>query len=403
MTPPLRIARVITRLNIGGPAIQAISLTRELTAGRFESLLLHGQLAEGEGNMMAIMPLTRGRAINVSTLVRPVSPALDVIACWRTYREFCRWKPGLIHTHTAKAGAVGRLAGILYNATCGRRHKARIVHTYHGHVFEGYFSTRRTKVFLAVERLLARHTDAIIAISERIRHDVLETYHIASDNQVQLIPLGFDLEPFLALTPDARPGARDVLGVDRSAIVITTVGRLTAIKEQASFVTMAAAISAKRPDAVFVVVGDGELRPSLERQAEQLGIGPRMRFLGWRGDLDIVYAATDVFVLTSRNEGTPVALIEAMASGTASVSTDVGGVRDVIIDATLGSLVPFGDAAALAQSVAALCDDAARRQAMGRNARASVATRFSLQRLLSDIERLYWQLVENGGTIPNAT
>ena len=162
---------------------------------------------------------------------------------------------------------------------------------------------------------------------------------------------------------------------------------------------MASRLAQRSARYLFLIVGDGELRPALEAQAQTSGLGERVRFLGWRGDLETIYGATDVFVLTSRNEGTPVALIEAMASGVASVSTDVGGVRDVITEAALGTLVSFGDAAALAEAVAALADDEPLRRKVGRAARTSVRERFHVSRLIDDITALYWRLLENSGTL----
>ena len=390
---------MITRLNIGGPAIQAISLSRDLRSDGFHTTLIHGRLGPGEGDMTQILPVEGTRAIYVSRLARPVSFD-DILAFWRIYRELCIARPQIIHTHMAKAGALGRAAGLLYNLTAGRRQKARLVHTYHGHVFEGYFGDWSTKGFLVVERILGKRTDVLIAISEQIRTDLLRTYSVATADRVRLIPLGFDLTRLLTIAAEDRARARRTLGISASALVVTTVGRLTAIKEQSLFIDMAARLLADGRDMVFLVVGDGELRSGLEEQARRLGISERIRFLGWRADLETVYGATDVFVLTSRNEGTPVALIESMAAGLPCVSTDVGGVRDVITEPALGVLVPFGDPQRLAEAVAALCDSPDARVEIGRRARDSVRHRFHVQRLVGDIKGLYWQLLGIGGTIP---
>jgi glycosyltransferase involved in cell wall biosynthesis len=180
---------------------------------------------------------------------------------------------------------------------------------------------------------------------------------------------------------------------------VTTVGRLTAIKQHTLFLDMAARLAGHSDRFLFLIAGDGDLRAVLEARATELGLGSRVRFAGWRGDLENVYGASDVFVLTSRNEGTPVALIEAMAAGVPSVSTDVGGVRDVVTGPQLGSLVPFGDAAALAEAVRELVESPDRKLAVGRAGRASVRERFHASRLLDDIRTLYWQLLRNGGTI----
>jgi glycosyltransferase involved in cell wall biosynthesis len=397
--PGIRVVRVITRLNIGGPAIQAISLSRDLGRDRFHTTLNHVRLGPSEGDMTEILPVEGARAIYVPRLARPVSPFDDLFAFWRIYRELCIARPQIIHTHMAKAGALGRAAGLLYNLTAGRHQKARLVHTYHGHVFEGYFGDWSTKGFLFVERMLGRRTDALIAISEQIRTDLLRTYSVTTDDRVRLIPLGFDLTRLLTIAAEDRARARRTLGISESAVVVTTVGRLTAIKEQSLFIDMAARLVARGKDVVFLLVGDGELRSALEAQARRLAIADRIRFLGWRGDLETVYGATDVFVLTSRNQGTPVALIESMAAGLPCVSTDVGGVRDVITEPSVGVLVPFGDPQRLEEAVAALCDAPDTRVEIGRRARDSVRQRFHVQRLVADIRELYWQLLRIGGTI----
>jgi glycosyltransferase involved in cell wall biosynthesis len=309
------------------------------------------------------------------------------------------WRPDIVHTHMAKAGAVGRLAALLYNRTRSRGARARLVHTYHGHVFEGYFGSPSTRIFLAVERWLARRTDVLIAISPRVKTDLIETYGIADEQQIRVIPLGFNLDRLLAITAADRLCAKASLQIPADAITITTVGRLTAIKQHSLFLEMARLLAQRPRRFIFLIAGDGELRGELEAQAAAAGIGDRTRFLGWRGDLETVYGATDIFVLTSRNEGTPVALIEAMAAGVASVSTDVGGVSDVITGPALGTLVPFGDAAALADAVVTLAGDESLRRGVGMAARTSVKERYHVRRLIEDITSLYWHLLENRGTL----
>lgn len=389
----IRVVRVITRLNIGGPSIQAITLSRRLTASGIETRLLHGELGQGEGDMTTLMPLDGVDAAYVPTLRRPISPIRDARALWRLFLEIRRFRPDIVHTHMAKAGALGRLAAVLYNWTSGRKHRVRLVHTYHGHVFEGYFGSPSTRVFLFVERWLGRRTETLVAISPQVRHDVIHTYAIGDEARTCLIPLGFDLERFLAIEDADRRRARAELAIPDEAIVVSTVGRLTAIKQHSLFFEMAAVLAANDPRMLFLVVGDGELRGALEAQVAALGIPSRVRFLGWRGDLERIYGATDVFVLTSRNEGTPVALIEAMASGVASVSTDVGGVRDVIVSSDAGTRVPFGDVAALVAAVGDFAASLARRRDVGNAARGTVRARFSLSRLSRDIEALYDRIV----------
>ena len=347
--------------------------------------------------MRDLFDVRSARMQHVPTLVRPVSPGRDIRAWWTLFRAFHRWKPAIVHTHMAKAGAVGRLAAIAYNLTT-RRQRALIVHTYHGHVFEGYFGRLTTAVILRIERWLARRSDVLVAISLNVREDLVRTYAIAADAQVVVVPLGFDLRRFTAITDDERKSARRTLGIPEGARVVTTVGRLTQIKAQSHF--LHAAKQLKGQDGyVFLVVGNGELRQNLEDEAKQLAVDRSVRFLGWRGDLETVYGATDVFVLTSKNEGTPVALIEAMAAGVACVSSDVGGVRDVITSEAVGIVVPFGDIDALARSIASLAGDPAARTRMGSHARQEVRQRFDQARLVDEITTLYRRILNDGGTI----
>ncbi len=395
MPPPLppTIARVITRLNIGGPSIQATRLTAALADHGWHTRLIHGQLGEGEGDMSYLIP-AGADTIQLTDLQRPLAPLSDLRAVRAIYGELRRLRPAIVHTHMAKAGMLGRLAAAAYNLTRGSAPRARVVHTYHGHVLDGYFSPLKTKVFIALERALARLSDAIIAISPAIRDELQGTYRIGRPSQYRVVPLGFDLAPFAAVDATARATARRELGIPVGVPVISTVGRLTAIKQHRLFLDIVQRTVATHPDTIALIAGDGELRGELEAYAVTLGIAGHVRFLGWRRDLATIYGATDVFVLTSRNEGTPVALIEAMACGVPGVSTDVGGVKDVIDSPAVGRLAPFGDADALAGHVRDLLADADARAAMGERARQRVIDRYGFERLVGEIAALYRDLVQ---------
>src|SRR3954470_22440793 len=347
---PIRVLRLITRLNIGGPAIQAITLSDRLTARGFRTQLVYGSLGDREGDMGD--RLAHGvEATHLPMLQRQVAPVSDVRAVIAVCRLLRRHRPLIVHTHTAKAGTVGRVAAAIHNRTAGRRAPVRVVHTYHGHVLDGYFGPLATQLFTSAERQVARLTDAIVAISPRIKTELLLDHRIGREAQYHVVPLGFELGPLLAVDDSARREARRSLGIPTDAHVVTTVGRLTAIKQHSLFLETAQRIGRRDAAAVFLIAGDGELRGTLEAAARTLGIEPQTRFLGWRRDLPTIYAATDVFLLTSRNEGTPVALIESLASGVPGVSTDVGGVRDVIDSDEVGLLAPSGDSEALAAAV----------------------------------------------------
>jgi glycosyltransferase involved in cell wall biosynthesis len=390
--PPVRILRVITRLNVGGPAIQAIELSTRLGARGYQTRLVFGRLGEGEGDMRYLLPpATDTRQIDM--LRRPIAPLADLRTLARLLAIMREFRPHVVHTHMAKAGTIGRLAAAVYNRAAGRRARVRVVHTYHGHVLEGYFSPARTRVFLGVERALARVTDCLVAISPEIRSELLEGQRIGHADQYRVIPLGLELGGFSSIDHRARLAARERLGIAADKHVVSTVGRLTAIKDHRLFLETARLVAAADPAALFLIAGDGELRSELEEAARAGGIAGCTRLLGWRRDLTTIYGGTDVFLLTSRNEGTPVALIEALAAGVPGVSTDVGGVRDVIEEGVSGLLAPPGDARTLASHVAVLLQDPARRRDMGERGRRAVVVRYHIDRLVGDVEALYRELV----------
>ncbi len=389
----MRVARIITRLNVGGPSIQAVTLSERLSAHGVETLLIHGRLGAVEGDMRYLLSGNRVNTMYVPALQRPVAPLQDTIALAQVFSALRRFEPDVVHTHMAKAGTVGRLAAAAYNRTRGRRARARVVHTYHGHVLEGYFRSGAARLFTAAERQLAKASDAIVAISPRIQHELLTGHRIGRVDQYRVIPLGFELGALAALNDRDRRDSRQALGIPEDAQVVTTVGRLTAIKQHRLFLETAARIAAGHPRALFLIVGDGELRGELEQTAVDAGLRERTRFLGWRRDLPVIYGATDVFLLTSRNEGTPVALIESLAAAVPGVSTDVGGVRDVITGSDVGLMARVGDAEALADAVGLLLDDPAARRAMGARGRDSVVTRYGIDRLVDDVSGLYRDLL----------
>lgn len=392
----MRVARIITRLNIGGPSIQAVTLSEQLEAFGFTTLLLHGRLGAGEGDMSYLLDGTGVRATCLPTMQRPIAPLGDVAAMTRIYRTLCAFRPAIVHTHMAKAGTLGRTAAMLYNRTAGRGSPARVVHTYHGHVLEGYFGTAKTNLFLRTERALARITDRIVAISPRVKGELVDELRIGAASQYVVIPLGFNLDALARVDAAARLAARAALQLPPNARVVTTLGRLTAIKRHDLFLEMAALVRQRVPSAVFLIAGDGELRPDIERRAQRLGLADAVRFLGWRRDLEVVYGATDVFALTSRNEGTPVALIEAMAAGVPGVSTDVGGVADVIVSPDVGTRVTEASATTLADAVIALLESPQRAE-RGERARQAVLARFGIDRLVRDVANLYTAMVTHSG------
>ena len=386
MTPesPIRVARVIARLNIGGPAQHVIHLTARLPRDRFESVLLSGRAAPSEGSMHDLAARWAVQPIAVPGLGRRVSPVGDVRSLVFLTLFFRRFRPHIVHTHTAKAGAIGRLAAWLTRVPV-------VVHTYHGHVFQGYFAKPLTSLFLVVERSLARRTTRLLTVSESVKRE-LERYRIGGPGHITVLPLGLDLDRFLL--SEARGGEfRRELGVDDRQPLIGIVARLVPIKRHEDFIAASALVAARVPDALFLVVGDGERRAELEALVRRQGLAERVRFLGWRQDLDRIYADLDVVVLTSANEGSPVSLIEAMVAARPVIATSVGGVPDLVEHNVNGVLGRAGDPSATAEAIATLLADPERRRAMGEAGRKRVRDAYGVDRLVSDMDRLYTDLM----------
>ncbi len=382
-----RIVRIIARLNVGGPARQVILLHHRLSARGWDSLLVHGQVGDHEASLE---PLAREHGVAsqiIREIGRRIRPWSDLLALCRTIALLYRVRPDVVHTHTAKAGMLGRIAAAVYNATRSRRRRCLVVHTFHGHVLDGYFGPIANQLVRMTERGLARLSDRLIAISTRQREDLVARYRIAHADAVVVVPLGLELTPFLELP--SRAAGRAALGLPQEASVIAFVGRLVPIKQPVALIDAFALVGARCPSATLIIVGDGELRPLVEEAIQRHGLERRVMLLGWRRDLQTVYSATDVLALTSRNEGTPVAVIEAMAAGTAVVATSVGGVPDLIEDGLNGLLVPPGDLDAMADALTRLLRDPEERDRLGGAGRAHVLTRYGADRLADDLDRLY--------------
>ncbi len=404
---PVRIVRIITRLNIGGPSVHAILLSQRLRDG-YQTLLVTGTPDVSEGDMGAELDRTGVRCVRVSSLRRPLNVWADLRAWWRIFRIIRRERPDIVHTHMAKAGALGRTAAMAHNwlARFGARvtgrpsSTCRIIHTFHGHVLDGYFSPRLSQVFVMIERSLARGTDRLIAVSRIVRNELLQL-GIGIPAQWNVIPLGLDLSSLEALPP---PNGSSVFRIGM-------VGRLVPIKNPGLF--LRGLEQAARPPLAVpisgVIVGDGPERLTLEQEAKRLGLETLVQFTGWQRDLPDVYGRLDAACLTSWNEGTPVALIEAMAAGRVVVATDVGGVRDLLDEAegpspaipaggfrmtARGMLVQPGDAAGLAAALQAVAADGNLRRRLGAAARTFVVQRFSAERLCRNMKALYADLTE---------
>ena len=400
--PPLRVLRLIARLNIGGPARHTVILDHGLREIGFETLLVHGSTGAMEASLEDFARRRNVPTAFVPELGRRIHPLDDLRAFLRVLRHIREAQPDVVHTHTAKAGAVGRLAGLVYNATRRRTRRCAMVHTFHGHVFAGYFGTLGTLAVRLIEKTLATMTDRIVAISERQRDDLVLRFGIAPASRVSVVPLGLELEELLQRALDFR-GIRSTLRLKPDDVVLGFVGRLVPVKDVATLIRAGALAIERIPNLRLVIAGDGECRASLEQVARDLLPPDTVQFLGWRRDLVELYAAFDLFVLSSLNEGTPVSLIEAMAAGVPAIATAVGGVPDVLHDGESGILVPARDPNALAEAICRAAAQPRRSGEMADRARLSVAARYGAGRLVADMARLYAEAVaERRGTVAAA-
>ena len=332
----MKILRIIARLNVGGPARHVVWLTRFLANDEFQSRLIAGTVPDGEEDMSYFAKQHDVEPIYIPELSRELS-IKDVVSLFKIFREIRRFKPDIIHTHTAKAGTVGRVAAFIYKwlapgTLIGRPNKVTVVHTFHGHVFHSYYGTLKTRIFLVIERVLAAAaTDRIVVISDQQMKEIHERFGVGRKSQFVVIPLGIDLGPLTA-NSQKRDAARLIFGAKADEIVVGFTGRLTEIKNIPLLIRSAKACI-DQGNFRFVIVGDGSLRLELENLAGQLGISDSVIFLGNREDVSDLLSGFDIVALTSRNEGTPLSLIEAMAAGVPVISTAVGGVVDLLGDA----------------------------------------------------------------------
>ncbi|HEV2915769.1 MAG TPA: glycosyltransferase [Pyrinomonadaceae bacterium] len=435
----MKVVRIIARLNVGGPARHVTWLTAALGERGVESVLVAGTVPPGEGDMTYFARAHGVEPVIIPEMSREIS-LKDAITVWKLYRLLVRLRPDIVHTHTAKAGTAGRLAGLLYrwlvpSALFLRPRQCRFVHTYHGHIFHSYYGALKTRLFLLIEKVLARTaTDAIVVISPQQYREIHEKFGVGRRRQFSCIPLGVDLEAF-AGWPTRRQVLREEIGAGAGEVLVGIVGRLTEIKNHKLFlqaaaryknerraveganergamgdaVEAAAASSASARRVRFLVIGDGHLSGALQEEAQRLGLGQDVLFLGQRDDAESFYPGLDIVALTSLNEGTPLTLIEAMANERAVVSVAVGGVVDLLGDETSrrphrfgsgafalcerGVLVPSHDAEAFGHALAFVIEDDELRRELGERGHRFVERNYSKERLIDDVTKLYEELL----------
>ena len=381
----MKVMRIITRLNVGGPALHATLLDQELDQEGIESLLVTGCVGKKEGDMSYLLSKGGKTPLILPELRREIHPLLDAVCLWKLFRIMRRERPDIVHTHMAKAGTLGRLAATFAGVPVR-------IHTFHGHVFQGYFRSFTTRWFLAIERFLAKRSDCLVAVSDHVRQVICHRYRLASGERVRVIPVGLHLAPFLEL--NGKSGTlREELGLSPDVQLVGIVGRLVPVKNHAFFLQAAEALVQKNKNLHFVIVGGGEEEDALRRRVKERGLFRFVSFLGWRKELAEIYADLDLVVLTSLNEGTPVSLIEAMASGKAVVAARVGGVPDVVQDGVTGYTVSPGELGTFTERIERLLNDRLLREEMGRAGRRWVTEHFSKQKLLRNIRGLYEELL----------
>lgn len=389
-----RVLRIINRLNLGGPTYNAAYLTKYMEP-QYETLLVSGMKEESEESSEYIVENLGIKPVYMPDMYRELNPFKDYKSYYRLRKLIDDYKPDVVHTHAAKAGAVGRLAAIHSGVKV-------IVHTFHGHVFHSYFNPAKTRMFIEIERYLAKRTTAIITLSDIQKSELVDTFKIAPANKFEIIPLGFDLRRFEESKEEKRKRFRAMYNIADDEIAIGIVGRLAPVKNHPLFLNAIKQVAEQTQQKLRVfIIGDGEERPKLEAMAHSLqlnytatkGQKALLTFTSWIKDIDVSNAGMDIIVLSSDNEGTPVSLIEAQASAKPIVSTNVGGIENVVLTNETALLSERGNAQQLAQNILALTENAQRRLAMAQKGSDHVREKFSYTRLCSDMIQLYDRLL----------
>lgn len=386
----IKVLRIINRFNIGGPTYNATFLTRFLDQ-EFETRLIGGLPEVGEADSLHIVKEYDVEPIILEEMQRNPNIFSDLKAFWKLRKVIKEFRPDIVHTHASKAGALGRLAAFSAGVPV-------IVHTYHGHVFHSYFGSLKTKIFKAIERFLARRSTGIIAISALQKEEIGNIHRICSPEKIEIIPLGFDLTKFQYRLAEKRVETRSKYGLEEDEVAVAIVGRLAPIKNHAMFLDACElALNQGILKTRFFIVGDGELFAEIKTRVDELNA----RFDGcivmtsWIKDIATFNAGMDLICLTSNNEGTPVSLIEAQACGVPVLTSDVGGVEDILDEGETGIIVPAGNTELFAEKLVHLINEEEIRKKMSQNGWNFVCNKFHYKRLVHDMERYYRQLIQN--------
>lgn len=375
----IKVMRIIARMNVGGPAVQVSGLMRGLSTTVFDHRLYTGFCAEDEADYIKEQA-PDVRATQLDGLGRKVNPRADFLILFKLIKEIRSFKPHVIHTHTAKAGVIGRLASVF------SLHSSIRVHTFHGHLLSGYFSTFMTSVVVLIERILALKTNILVSVGEKVRDELLAK-KIGNFSKYRIFPPGLVLKPLVA-----RNDALASLGLDSSFIYVSFIGRITQIKRPDRFLEMVELVSRKNKNVKFLVAGGGDLLETCQKTAVEKSLP--VIFLGWRSDIENILSASDVVVLTSDNEGTPLSLIQAGLAGKPTISTNVGSVKEIVLDRKTGLITEL-TAESVALAVNTLASDGIKRDSFGSAASVHTHANYGVDRLVQDHAELYKELMAN--------
>jgi glycosyltransferase involved in cell wall biosynthesis len=384
-TTPIRIVFIISRLSVGSPAMHAALLTQRFGPPGYEGTLMCGEVETDGGDMAYFAEAHHVKPVYVRGMAGSLNPFSNVLVIWRLYRLLRQIKPDVVHTHMARAGFVGRVSAWLAGVPV-------IVHTFHGVAFSDQHNSISTRLFIFLERIAASMSDTIITLTQSLRHELAETYGVARQARMTILPLGLDLESFTHIIRK-QGDFRKQWQIPADAPLIGIVGRLAPIKNHDLFLQAAALVKAQVPDAHFVIVGDGETRTDVEAQVNALKLRDSTTFTGWQRDLLPLYSDLDVLVNSSISEGTPTPIIEALAAGCPVVATGVGGVPDMLDHGQLGMLALPGNPVSLADTILL----ALRNPPDGAHAREIILNRYSIDRLVRDLDSLYHGLLARKG------
>lgn len=374
---PIKVMQVIARMNVGGPAVLVADLTRNFNPQRVDSILVTGYCNKNESDYLDQVA-TDVVAIRIIGLGRSVSPIKDLNAFFLLFKEIRKFSPDIIHTHTAKAGVLGRVAGLIAAP------RAKRVHTFHGHLLHGYFGNGKTQLVIFVEKLLALITARLIAIGNSVKIDLLDA-GVGNETKYEVIFPGLQ-----SLQIHPKMEARQLLGLESDKVYLVFVGRLTRIKRPDRLLDIARFLKIDYPNSHIIVAGAGELLSAIKDESDSEGLP--MTFLGWRNDIDLILSAVDIAILCSDNEGIPLTLIQASQAGLPIISTDVGSVSDIVTHGVTGLLTET-TSLALISAVKSILDSASMREEFGKAGQKRAGDYFTSEAMVKHHERLYSQIL----------